>query len=325
LAASGVLAVTTLLIVSPYLLLDFGTVMQNLHGEAQPHHVGATGEGLWGNLRWYVSGPLWHGFGLLGLVLILAGIMAVIRRHRLAAAILLPLILLILTVVCAQGLRWERWITPLLPLLSLLLAVGFFGLSDLSRSSRPMKAAIMVAAGCVLLAPMLLAVQADSRERTNDTRSQASAWARAHIPAGSVIAIEHYGFDLLGHGWTILMPAGRPGCLEAISQLTGKVDYSSVGSWRGSAAVVDLGTMDDGVRDTCRADYMVLSHYDRYASERGIYGREAARYERYIARGRIVATFRPAPGEAGGPVVRIIRMKRSDTVLTLPRRPKQAG
>jgi len=35
---------------------------------------------------------------------------------------------------------------------------------------------------------------------------------------------------------------------------------------------------------------------------------EIENYRRLVAGGRIVATFRPKPGQIGGPVVRVIRL-----------------
>jgi hypothetical protein len=93
-----------------------------------------------------------------------------------------------------------------------------------------------------------------------------------------------------------------------MTQLNSKVGYSKVKTWRGTRAVVDFGTINMATIETCRADYAIFSHYDRYVAERATYPKEAAMYELLARGGAVMAIFRPKPGEIGGPVVRVIKL-----------------
>lgn len=310
LALAVLASVATLVVVSPYLILDHATVIDNLAGEAQLQHVGSNGTGFLGNAAWYAGAVLRECMGAPGVALAAAGAVVIALRHRVAALVLIPFALLFAAVVCAQNLVWARWMLPLLPLLALFAAVAITGAAGAIAARTGARAARIAPAAIVLLAvaPVLPVVHAEARERRNDTRMLASAWARAHIPDGSRIALEHLAFDLLDRPWTFLVPAGRPGCVDAVKHLTGQIRYAEIETWRKDKAVVDIGTVDPARLESCRGDYAILTHLDRYEAERARFGPELASYGRLVAGGRLLATFRPSPGELGGPVVRIYRL-----------------
>jgi len=81
-AAFGALTLALLLLISPYLVLDHETLWRNLQGEAQAHHLGATGGSPWQNLVWYGQGPVLNGLGLSGSLLAIWGLW-LIARHGL--------------------------------------------------------------------------------------------------------------------------------------------------------------------------------------------------------------------------------------------------
>ncbi|MEJ7925889.1 glycosyltransferase family 39 protein [Sphingobium sp. AN641] len=311
LALSALAAVAALLVISPYILIDVHTVVANLSGEAQAHHVGATGRGLAANLGWYLRRPLGGSMGAAGLVVAAAGMVLVLLRGGVARATLLPIALLFFILISAQTLIWERWAVPLLPLAALFTGLAVSALVTWARAKGGRPAALAVAAVMMaaLVPPAMSALAARATERAHDTRALASAWVRDHVPAGSRIVLEHLAFDLLDPKWTFLLPAGDRGCLEASGQLEAKAGPGALDSWRGKRAVVDFGTMDEGGLPSCRADFAVFSHYDRYKAEGALYAREAARYERFVRGGRLRATFRPEQDRIGGPFIRIVDLR----------------
>jgi hypothetical protein len=155
--------------------------------------------------------------------------------------------------------------------------------------------------------PVIAAI-GQARERANDTRVAAAAWASANIPAGSRVVFEHLELSLRDRPWTILFPIGSAGCVDAVALLAGGVDFDEVQSLRGASPIVDLGNVAPARIETCRADFAVLAYHDLYMAESALYPAEVATYRRLLTGGRTVAVFRPEPGRSGGPVVRIVAL-----------------
>lgn len=297
-------------LVSPYLVLDYPTLLANLHGEERPFHLGATGNGFVRNVGWYIAGPLQAALGATGLVLALVGLVFAPRRRAAFGVVILPTAAALLASISAQHLIWERWTVPLLPLLTIpvawtIVAAGGWVGARRPRLALPAGLALGLAA---TLAPLAV-VDAQAAERATDTRRLASAWAVHHIPAGSTVAIEYLAFDVLNAPWQFLYPAGDRGCVDVRANLAGQVTVARIGGWRRSRPVVDFGGVTAREAPSCRADYVVLANYDRYLAERDRFPAEIAGYRRIVAGGRLVAVFRPQPGAVGGPVVRIVRLR----------------
>lgn len=308
--ATGLLAAPiTLVLVSPFLLLDSATVATNVGGEAQLHHLGATGGSFLWNLGWYIADPLRHAIGVLGLVLAALGVVLASRRSPEALATLVPVSLVFLIAICSQRIIWARWILPLLPFVSIFVAVAVVAAGGWLRGTLPrmpqwgLEAAMVVLLGV----PMVATAHAEAIERQHDTRSRAADWAKAHFPPGSIVMLEHLGIDMLPQPWTFLTPAGAAGCVNAGYYLKGKISADVIGRWRGKSSVVDLGTIDPSTLAGCRADFAILSDFDRYRDEAAYYEAELRVYRQYIKGGRQVAYFAPSPGRSGGPIVRIFQ------------------
>lgn len=311
LALLGAAAGVTLFAVSPFLLLDYQTVLRNLAGEARPVHPGATGGGFFANLGWYVSGPLLASLGWGGLVLAAVGLIWPGGGRRAWLVAVLPGCAATLLIISGQALVWERWIVPILPFAALAAARGLCAVADLARDRlrRPLRGAEAVAA-LALAVPMALTAVTGNVERNNDTRQIASAWVRAHVPAGRSILMEHAGIDLLSGPWSFRFPLGSAGCIDARAALQGKIEYSKVERVRGGSPIVDLGNLDPALLPSCRADYAVITHYDRYRTDPAHFGREIASYERIMAGGRELVVIRPEAGVSSGPIVRIVELRR---------------
>ena len=295
-------------LVSPYLVLAHETVVRNLHGEAQLHHLGATGGSPLWNLGWYLRGPLVDGLGLAGLVLAGAGLVLMVARpDKRAAWLLVPVVLGMGVVICGQRLVWDRWVLPLVPLLAIAVGVAVVALADRARARGRWVMALCLAAMAV---PMAAQDVMQARGRMNDTRQHASAWAVAHIPAGASVMIEHFAFDLYPQPWRVIFPIGDAGCVDVRGLLKGQMGYGFLDNARGTRANIDYGTMAHEKDDTCRPDYAILTQFDRYEAEKGDFAQEDAAYRRLVARGRVVASFFPQRGVRAGPIVRIVKFSR---------------
>lgn len=311
--ATGVAAIAILVLVSPYLVLDHQTVLKNIRGEGQQHHLGATGGGFGANLWWYVSGPLYRGFGAGGSILLALGLWR-LPRHRVALATLAPVAVAFILLFSHQNLVWERWALPLMPIGAMIAGLGLATLADAMRrmvSAPPARHVVLAGVLALCLVPLAMTARADGRARMTDTRQLASAWARRHVPHGSTILVEHFAFDIVPEPWRFLFPMGDAGCVDAGALLHGKIDYATIERARGTRSNVDYGTIAPARADTCRADVAILTQYDRYRRESALFPREAAAYRRLLVTGDVRATFTPEPGRIAGPVV---------TIVTFPRR-----
>ena len=295
-------AALTLLAVSPYLLLDWPTVVRDLGGEARAVHPGATGFGLAGNLLWYVRQPIADTFGIAGTVLLGIGIAAGTRR-RSAALVLLPTLTLIWVALSAQSLVWARWIVPLLPLVAVLIAIGIESLlRPASDGARPSAWAAITA----LLATSMAFTTVDRQKaRADDPRQSASAWIQQHVPTGQTILVEHAAFDLLATRRRLLFPLGTAGCVDAGRMLSRAPSHRKVNDLRSGRPVVDLGHVEPRLLATCRADVLVLSNYRRYQHEPARFPAELATYHRLLLGYRSVKTFEGAAPDLGRLVVDI--------------------
>ncbi len=305
----GGMTVAALFISSPYLFLDFGQVLADVHGEVRTHHLNATGFGLWGNLAWYVETPLATAFGWLGLGLAVWGGVVGTRRSRAFVAVILPSFFAFIFMISAQALIWERWAVPLLPMVAVAAGIGIQDLWSRARHRLGDRLGLAIT-GAMLLAtigPVFFTARAQAVERRIDTRGLAIDWLNRHAPPGSTITVEQLLFRMLRSPWEFRYPAGDAGCVDVRSLLDQRIRYSTIANWRGKRTIIDLGTVAPKLIDTCRADYAILQNYDRYLREPTYYPVEIANYSRLLAVGRTVATFRPVEGHVGGPIVRILR------------------
>lgn len=303
-------ALVTLCAVSPYLLLDYPTVLRDLSGEARPIHPGATGGGFLSNLAWYVAHPLAASVGIDGLALALFGLVWAPLKDRWWLVAVLPGAIGFLVAICAQALFWERWIVPVLPFILLAAAYALCRLGDFLRwrlGRRGLIAELLVFA--ILLVPMTETSRTRATERTHDTRQIASGWIRAHTSRASTLLVEDAAIDLLHDGRRLLFPLGSAGCIDAQSALAGRIHYAQVETLRASSPIVDLGHMDPALLPGCRADYALLTHYERYRTDPNTFSGELARYQSLLRGARLEAVIRAQPGASSGPVVYIFKMQ----------------
>lgn len=305
---SGIALILGLFLASPYIFLDWPTVLSNLSNEARPHHLGHTGHGFLANAWWYLWNPVRESVGVVGLLLIAAGLALSAIRSRTSRWTLIPAAICFFVMISAQHLVWSRWILPLIPMLTIFAAVAIVGVAETAtailRSRR--RELILVSVAALAAAPSVAGAFNEIIERGNDTRTQAANWAIQHIPRGRSVVLEHLELSLRKRPWTILFPIGDAGCVDAKQILAQGVDYQEVEHLRNGSPIVDLGNVAPSRLESCRADYAILTYYDLYRAESANYPRELGNYKKLLAGGRTVALFEPRPGHAGGPIVRIV-------------------
>ena len=124
LGLAAVAVIVGLFLASPFIFLDWHTVLSNLGGEVKTGHLGHSSLGPIANLDYYVIGQIGGSMGLVGLALTAFGLGLMTVHHRLAAWILVPLSLATLALICSQAVIWSRWVLPLLPMICLFAALA---------------------------------------------------------------------------------------------------------------------------------------------------------------------------------------------------------
>ena len=302
----GVATVAGLFIASPFILIDYPTVLSNLAGEARPFHVGHTGAGPLANLATYLGVFAQDSMGWIGLALAAAGFAFACARRGAARYVLIPATILFFIGLCVQHLIWSRWLIPGLPYLALLAAAAVFDLANFVGKYRT--AVIAMAGGGAVLVSAAGAL-GEARERAHDTRNQAARWIVANAARGSTIIIEYPELKLRDEPFRFLFPVGSRGCVDARALLSSNVRYDDIQQARGGSPVVDLGAVPPEARSSCNADYAVLTYYDLYLKEAERFPHEVAAYRQVLGAGRTVALFKPEPGHVGGPTVRIVAIR----------------
>ena len=308
-AIAGFATILGVFIASPFIFIDFGTVLSNLAGEARPFHVGHTGGGFLSNLATYLGVFAADSMGWAGVALALAGVLLAFVSPGKARYVLGTASLAFFIGICAQRLIWSRWLIPGLPYLTIFASVAIVKFAHwVSRESRLRRNAALAGVGGLAVVASAFGAVGQARERRNDTRAEAAQWIVQHASTGSTIVIEHLELKLRSQPFRFLFPIGRQGCRDGPALMTSGIGYDDVERVRGGNPVVDLGNVNPNLLSTCRADYAVLTYYDLYLREAHRFPNEVMTYRRILAGGRTVAIFRPKPGRIGGPIVRIVAL-----------------
>ncbi|HEX6660349.1 MAG TPA: glycosyltransferase family 39 protein [Sphingomicrobium sp.] len=310
LGASAAALVAAMFLASPFVFIDWRTVLSNLNGEAKPTHLAHTGAGFLSNLRFYLIFQIRSAMGWIGLTAVLAGAWLLANESRAARWTLIPAAGAFLALICAQHLIWSRWMLPVLPTMCIFAgaAAEAFRRAISRRMPRLNPSLLVALVTATLIVPSLMRAVDQANERANDTRGQAARWAMEHIPPGSTVVLEHLELSLRHQPWKILFPVGRAGCIDGVRALSGGIRYQRFEQLRRGSPIVDLGNVPaDRVR-SCHADFAILTYYDLYRADGSNFAKEIQTYKSILAGGRTVALFAPRPGSAGGPLVRIVAL-----------------
>lgn len=253
---------------TPFFVLDFASVWQNLSHELREEHLGADGLGFGGNLVWYLTSALPSATTTASLVLAAAGlVLAVVRRNVTALLIALAASLFVVAISTA-ALHWQRWLIQILPLVAVFTAAGLVALARLAAGrmpSRPAAAGVLVVLLTVLVStlPAIDFFRVALAQATPSTRVAARTWIEQNVPAGSTIAADFYTAPL--HDTEL------------------RTDYH-------------FSLAADGEIEHYRDagyQYLMISDaiYGRYLREAQRYPREVAFYQALLQRGRLVKRF----------------------------------
>lgn len=308
-------AIATLLLVSPYILLDYRTVLQNVLVEGRPRHLSQTSNGPADTLSSYVLEVLPAAMGWPVLLLAAIGLALVLTRRcsaRLAIPIAIP-VLTFLGLISAQSIMWPRWTLPMLPFLAIAAGAVLASASRrIAQHNGAASTATFLLGSVFLLLPVAVGAWNSGVERSNDTRDLALEWVSRNVPANSSIAVETPAIPLLKGPWPVRFPLGDLGCIDPRKAMTGQIEYDDVARATGDRININLSTVLPRRLSSCKADFIIVNELDRYVAEAAHYPDELANYRSLLAGMHQVATFAPSKGRFGGPTVRIFARPTTD-------------
>jgi hypothetical protein len=300
LLGAGAASLVGAFIGSPYLFLDFATVLDDVASEARSYHLGHTSEGFLQTLAWYLMVPLRDSLTVFGLGMAAVGIWACIRSARRAAWVLPVFPLVFVIFLAGLNLVWARWTVPMLPFVAILAAMGFGWLVQRLPPGIPpavrLPGAVLI--GALWLSAPLAATLVQGRMLANDdTRTIAWHWIVANVPEGAKLLVERYSPQL---------PNGR---YRLFGVENGQiVPFESLQGYVIPVAVVGH-LRDPALLYTSGMDYVVLaSDYDRRLGEADYYARDLEIYRYIFDRFERVFEIQPQPGLRRGHPVQVYRV-----------------
>ena len=187
LALIGVIGVVTLVLTSPFLVLDpamtqhgIGYIFQHL-GRATAPAIG------WVQL----SRALWYGIDPVLVLLAVIGVAYAAWRRQPADVIMLTFLLVYFLLIGAGRSVFLRYADPMIPPLLLLGGRALAALVGLSAPGRARRLALAVAFVLIAIAPILHDVRYDLLIQQTDTRTLAFDWMARHVPAGTRAAVPY--------------------------------------------------------------------------------------------------------------------------------------
>ena len=307
-ALALVVAVAALLIVSPFIAIDYQTVLANVLVEGRPRHLSQTSGGLVETLAFYLLDVFPAALGWPAALIAAVGVLLALAGRwgaRTAIPIAVP-VLTFLALMSVQSIMWPRWAIPILPFLAI--AAAIVVVSAMERLPKLSKSAAIIGSGSaaiLLFAPLAVGAWNGAAERSNDTRDLAIQWLAENAPPSSSVAVETPAIALLKGSWPLRIPLGDLGCIDPRAAMAGKIDYDNVSSATKKRININLATIPPSKIATCRTDFIVVNELDRYLAEARYYPNELANYRSLLVGMRQVAVFTPMKGRSGGPVVRI--------------------
>ena len=187
LALIAVVGVVTLVVTSPFLVLDPGMTQHGI-GYIFQHLGRATAPAIgWVQL----SRALWFGIDPVLVLLAVIGVAYAAWRREAADVILLTFVLVYFLLIGAGGSVFLRYADPLIPVLLLLGGRALAALVHLTAGGRTRRLALGVAFILIAVAPLVHDVRYDLLIQQTDTRTLAFDWLAQHVPARGRAAVPY--------------------------------------------------------------------------------------------------------------------------------------
>lgn len=158
--------------------------------------VGVDSLGFWGNLLWYVKGPVNWGLGIHFEILAFFGLILTLSRRRKDDIPILAFVLTYVLVISGGNFRWERYAIVLMPFVAMYSAHLIYSLIEKLSSRRIYESkrnaiTFIIAVGMIIY-PIYNILRYDHLLTQKDTRVFAKEWVERNIPVGSRIGQDAY-------------------------------------------------------------------------------------------------------------------------------------
>jgi len=187
LALIGVVGVVTLILTSPFLVLDPGMTQHGI-GYIFTHLGRATAPAI-GWVR--LSVALWFGIDPALVLLAVIGVGYAAWRRQPADWIIVTFLLVYFLLIGAGGSVFLRYADPMIPLLLLLGGRALAALVQLTATGRGRRLALAAAFVLIAVAPLAHDVRYDLLIEQTDTRTLAFDWLAQHVPPGGRAAVPY--------------------------------------------------------------------------------------------------------------------------------------
>jgi hypothetical protein len=187
LALIAAVGVTTMVITSPFLVLDPGMTQHGIGYIFQ--HLGKTTAPAIGWVQ--LSLALWSGIDPVLVLLAIVGIAYAAWRRHPADIIILTFLAVYVLLIGAGRSVFFRYADPMIPFLLLLGGRALAALVERTARGRARQLALAVAFVLIGLAPLVHDVRYDLLIQQTDTRTLAFDWLASHVPAGSRAAVPY--------------------------------------------------------------------------------------------------------------------------------------
>ncbi len=187
--AAGLSAV----LASPYFVIKPGNVIRDIYESLYlPGQLGFDG---WlldpvGGYLYYIKTLFW-GLGWLLSVLVIAGLLFALIRHKPVDLIIATLPIVIYIYMGSQQMYFARFILPVIPFLLILAAMLLYKIvSGFTNSRLGISLGLILGAFLFAFQPSISSVRSDYLLTQIDTRTIAKQWIEAAIPEGAKIALD---------------------------------------------------------------------------------------------------------------------------------------
>lgn len=187
LAATASVGLATLVLTSPFLVLDPGMSRHGIGYIFQ--HLGKATAPAIGFVQ--LSLALWYGIDPALLLLGVIGIAYALWRRTPADWIVLTFLLVYIVLIGAGGSVFFRYADPLIPPVLLLAGRALAALVDLATDQRVRALAVTATIVLVAVPPLIHDLRYDTLIQQTDTRTLAFEWLAEHIPTGSRAAVPY--------------------------------------------------------------------------------------------------------------------------------------
>ncbi len=306
---SGAACILGMFIGSPFLFIDFRSVLSDFRAENVNMTLGGAGEGFFANLLWYARFSILHNLSVPGVVFAAAGVIALTLRGGKKGILFLVFPLLFYGFIASLRIRWPRWMLPMVPFLAVFAVIGCDRAASWVRSKIPARwKTIPLPLFFLLLAvPMArMDVLIGLMAHRKDTRTIARDWVVKHVPRGSRLLVEENTCHLPKNDY-VFFTVGRNGDCAP-------VDPAAIPEAVFNPPPVLAGNLSDpGKIAEMKIDYLILGNwYDRLKWEGGRFpGRmnQRRKYEEIMRRSTRIYEVRRITHYNQGPTVRVYRVR----------------